>query len=513
MILKRTILFFLGLAIILCIFWSADFVQHRALPFVDDGLLEEVIGIIETRYVEEVNTDTLVTEALNSFLETLDPNTVYMNTHDYNVLETNTSGQFNGLGINISIRNHFPTAIASLPDTPAGRVGIKTGDVIIEVNGESTLDWKLDKVMKKLRGLPKTKIKLTIQREGMEEPFELELERDVIKIHSVSNYFLTGKNNDIAYILVERFSENTAEELTEAFKELSKQHNLRGMILDLRGNLGGLLTEAVEVSDIFIPKNKMIVYTKGRTPLDNQKFKANHHSLMKKNFPLIVLVNEGAASASEIVAGAIQDWDIGLIMGEPTYGKGSIQSVIPLSDDSALKITVARYYTPVGRCIDKYHNGLIDTTDMKEYHTKRLKRPVYGGGGIKPDIIVKMPPLNEFIGRLQLNSLLFNFGVYYSAHNSNIKPDLQIDNIILEDFREYIEEQEFDYTEEEWEANKDELSVLLRINIINSVLNEEIAHKVKLESDIQFQKALNVLAENKTLKQLFNYAENLDKRQ
>ena len=304
----------------------------------------EAISIIEQNYVEAVDEKDLINGAIKGMLNQLDPHSSYMPPEAFKEMQIDTKGEFSGLGIQIGVKDKMLTVIAPIEDTPAYRAGIKAGDTIIKIEGESTKDISLQDAVTKLRGPKGTKVTITVFREGWEKPKDFTIVREVIQIKSVKYKAL---EDNIGYVKLTQFQQRTSEDLENALDTLEKD-KINSLILDLRNNPGGLLNSAVDVSSQFLPDGKLVVYIKGRTG-EQQDF--NTSGTKNIEYPMIVLVNEGSASASEIVAGALQDWRRAVILGTQTFGKGSVQTVIPLSDGSALRLTTARYYTPKGRSI------------------------------------------------------------------------------------------------------------------------------------------------------------------
>lgn len=339
--------------------WGLDSVGAAASPYEELKIFTEVLTIVEKNYVEEVQIKDLVEGAIKGMMTALDPHSAYMNTEAYKEMQVDTKGEFGGLGIQIGMKNGLLTVISPIEDTPAFLAGIKAGDVIIKVDGETTKDMTLFDAVKKMRGPKNTAVVITVIREGWKEPRDFKIVRDIIKIKSVKHKIL---EENIGYVKINQFQERTADELAAALKEIDSK-KISSLILDLRNNPGGLLKSAVDVSDEFLPPGKLVVYIKGRSGEKTEYVTTGEHP--SYNFTTIVLVNQGSASASEIVAGAMKDWDRAVILGVPTFGKGSVQSVIPLGDGSALRLTTAKYYTPKGVSIQNT--------------------------GIEPDIEVKIP--------------------------------------------------------------------------------------------------------------------------
>ncbi len=310
-------------------------------------LFSDVMSIVQDNYVEKTDQKKLMYGAINGMLRELDPHSSFLKPEDYKELQIETKGKFGGLGIEITIRDNLLTVVSPLEDTPADRAGILANDQIMKIDEQPTQDMSLMDAVQKMRGPKGSKVKLTIMRKGERKPLEFELVRDVISIQSVKSRSLEP---GFGYVRISSFQSGTASDLRKALNQLQTENpGLQGLIVDLRNDPGGLLDQAVEVSDEFLDEG-LIVYTGGR--LENQKMRFEAHKKAKpQTYPIVVLVNSGSASASEIVAGALQDHKRAIIMGEQTFGKGSVQTVIPLNDGSALRLTTSLYYTPSGRSI------------------------------------------------------------------------------------------------------------------------------------------------------------------
>ena len=310
-------------------------------------LFSDVLAIVQDNYVEKIDTKKVMYGAINGMLRELDPHSSFLRPEDFKELQIETKGKFGGLGIEITVRDNILTVVAPLEDTPADKAGILAGDQIIKIDDQPSQDLTLMEAVQKMRGPKGTKVKLTIIRKGERKPLEFELVRDIISIRSVRSRSLEP---GYGYAKISSFQSGTASDLRKALDQLESAGGpLQGLILDLRNDPGGLLDQAVEVSDEFLEEG-LIVYTGGR--LDNQKMRFEAHKNAKpRNYPIVVLINSGSASASEIVAGALQDHKRAILLGEPSFGKGSVQTVIPLNDGSAIRLTTSLYYTPSGRSI------------------------------------------------------------------------------------------------------------------------------------------------------------------
>jgi carboxyl-terminal processing protease len=318
------------------------------LPLKELRIFAEVLGRIKTDYVEPVNDKALIESAIRGMLAGLDPHSAYLNEDEYRDLQVGTSGEFGGLGIEVGMEDGFVKVIAPIDDTPAQRAGLKAGDLIIRIDEKPVKGMSLNDAVNLMRGKPGTNVTLTVMREGGDHPMNVQLSREVIHVASVKSRTL---DSGYGYVRISHFQSRTTEDLLKAVADLKKQNggSLKGLVLDLRNNPGGVLNSAVGVSDAFLTGG-LIVYTKGRVEDSDLQFKAGPDDILK-GAPMVVLVNAGSASASEIVAGALQDQKRAIIMGSQTFGKGSVQTIIPIDDKTALKLTTARYYTPSGRSI------------------------------------------------------------------------------------------------------------------------------------------------------------------
>jgi carboxyl-terminal processing protease len=323
---------------------SADKIKYS------DDFLSQVLERIKKDYVEEKSESQLVEAAASGILSSLDPHSSFLNAEDLKEMSIHTKGEFGGVGIEITTEMSVAKVVSAIEDTPAYRADIKSGDFIVRIDGKSTYSMRIDEIVKKIRGKVNTPVKLTIYRKGEKEPLEKTIIRRIIKIKPIKS----SRFNDVAYIKITNFSEKTFVELQADLKKLKTQigeKNLKGLVLDLRNNPGGLLDQAIEVSAGFLDKDKIVVSIKGKVGV-LKEFKTENNQFLVPNLPIVVLINEGSASASEIVAGALQDHKRAVIMGSKSFGKGSVQTIIPLENNQgALKMTTALYYTPSGRSI------------------------------------------------------------------------------------------------------------------------------------------------------------------
>jgi carboxyl-terminal processing protease len=469
----------------------------------------EVLNRIHSEYVEETEIEGLMDAAIQGMVKSLDSHSQYLDRKQYRDLMVGTQGSFGGLGIVISIRDQILTVIAPIEGTPASRMGIQGGDQILFIDSESTEGFTADDAVNRLRGPEGTEVTIKIHREGEPELLEYTITREIIKLKSVPFKYVS--EDEIGYVRVSQFSKTTSAELDAALDSLERV-GIRGVIVDLRANPGGLLEQAVEVTDLFLDRGQMITYTQGRRKSSENRFvdgrDAEHGSV-----PLVVLVDEHSASASEIVSGAIQDWDRGLVVGKTTFGKGSVQSVIPLDDETGLKLTTAKYYTPSGRCIqrDEFNRGrersrgeMADSAVAGEreiFHTN-AGRPVYGGGGISPDIEIEQRKMEALEARIERRGLFFTFAVEYFPYHL-IDAEWNPDEEALDQFRGFLGEREIEYTPEEWETSELYVRNGIKRELFRKAFGDEAAYEVLNTTDTQLQEAFDLFQKAGTLEALF----------
>lgn len=341
-----------------------------AIPKEDYESLEtftNILAIVKKNYVDEVNTKEMITGAINGMLNSMDPHSAYLTPELYKELQMDTQGRFGGLGIEITVRNGVLTVVSPIEDTPAFKAGIKAGDQILKIEDEFTKDMTIMQAVKKMRGPKGSKINLSIKREGASDLLNFSIVRDTIRVQSVRSRML---EEGYVYIRLAQFQERSDRDLQRALEKLSSEKGgIKGLVLDLRNNPGGLLTQAVRVADLFLDSG-LIVYTEGRSDNQKQKYFARKEGSWTE-IPMVALVNGGSASASEIVAGALQDHKRAVILGTKTFGKGSVQTILPLDDNSALRLTTARYYTPKGRSIQA--TGIVPDIIMENVPVQETK--------------------------------------------------------------------------------------------------------------------------------------------
>lgn len=327
---------------------SAQAVPPRASPYRRLGVLSQVMAHIENSYVDSLDEDRLIDGAIRGMVGTLDPHSSYLNAEEYALLESDTTGQFGGVGVEIDSRGDYLTVIAPIPGSPAARAGVRAGDEILAIEGRDARGLEVDEAVRRMRGAPGSHVRVTFRRRGVEDPMRLDLVREIVHVSSVESHLL---EDGVGYVNLKSFQERSSEEVDRALDELTRASNgrLRGLVLDLRNDPGGLLDEAILIADEFL-NDGVIVSTRGRDGSAQDEARA-HSAGTRPDFPIVVIVNEYTASAAEIVAGALQDHHRAMLVGTRTFGKGSVQTVIDLPDGGALKLTIARYFTPSGRSI------------------------------------------------------------------------------------------------------------------------------------------------------------------
>jgi carboxyl-terminal processing protease len=467
-----------------------------------------VYNLVEQNYAEPVDPDRAIygpsemnIGAIPGALRTLDPHSNFYDPVAFARLREDQEGKYYGVGMQIGQRpgklgKLVVVVLAPIPGSPAFRAGLRPGDVIAKINGQSAEGMNTVQVAEKLKGPKGTQVHITVTREGYDQPLEFDITRDEISQLSVDDVFLLKPG--VAYIHINRFNENTNDELSRALKDLAEK-NLQGLVLDLRGNPGGLLQEAVEVSDHFLEKSQLIVYHHGRHSQEKRYYTTKGDN--GKEYPIVVLINRMTASAAEIVTGALQDHDRALVMGQPSFGKGLVQTVFPLSEHTGLALTTARYYTPSGRLIQRdYDNvSLYDyyyhPEDSPTPHTDvRLTdggREVYGGGGITPDVKYEDPKLTPSQEALLQHSAFSEFGLYYLGIHKTIPKDFQVTDAVLQEFRQFLAERKIPLSDQDLKNSSDFIRTRIRLQLVGSIFGETEAHRIDIENDPLVQKALD----------------------
>ena len=476
-------------------------------------LFNNMLVLVEDNYATPINSERAVYGAIDGMLRTLDPHSKFLDPQNFRSLREDQTGSYAGLGI--QVQSMFgKVTIVSRPfeGSPAEKAGLHVGDMITHVNNEPTAGLLVDEVVKKLRGQPGTKVHVTISRPGEDKPFELDIVRQQLRKYTINFSYMIRPR--IGYVKIDSFAETTGQELKDALKKMDPGA-FEGFVLDLRGNPGGLLQEAIKVGEAFLMKDQLILKTGGRTNGSVQEYPARARNT-DPLYPLVVLVDQGSASASEIVSGAIQDHDRGLVVGETTFGKGLVQSVYTLRNnagqDSGLLLTTQKWYTPSGRLIqrdysqisqfDYYnHRDNPDSNKKREVKYSANGRVVYGGGGITPDVIVERPKPNEFQISMAESYVFFSFAQEFFAKNVAVDASFQISDAMLNDFKKHLTTRQIAFTDKDVSDNRDFLKMRIRHEIFYKRLGNAEAQKVLDEGDVQLMKALELMPEAKKVQQ------------
>lgn len=464
----------------------------------------QVYDVVQQNYAEPVNPDKAIYNgAIPGMLRVLDPHSNFFDPKSYAALREEQRGKYYGVGMQVGPRNNKVIVIAPFAGAPAYRAGIRPGDVIIAVDGKPTDNMSTSDVAELLKGPKGTSVKITVLREGSDKPLDFTVVRDEIPRYSVDVHFLIRPG--IGYIHVSGFQETTEHEVRDALDQLGDIH---GLILDLRQNPGGLLSEGVGVADQFLKKGQVIVSHHGRASAE-KVYKASKGN-GGKDYPLVVLVNRGTASAAEIVAGAIQDHDRGLIAGETTFGKGLVQTVYPLSENTGLALTTAKYYTPSGRLIqrdysnislyDYYYNDREGNAGTATHEVKMTDsgRTVYGGGGITPDVKIASIKTNKFQDTLLEKYAFFNFAKHYVIDHK-VGRQFEVDDAVMQEFRKFLDEQKVTFAEADLVENNDWIRGNIKAELFINEFGQQEGMRVHAETDPEVQKALDLLPQAKQL--------------
>jgi carboxyl-terminal processing protease len=476
----------------------------------------EVYSIVEQNYAEPVSADKSIYDgAIPGMLRVLDPHSTFFDPKAYAQLRDDQRGKYYGVGMSVGPRNNKIIVIAPFAGTPAYRAGLRPGDIIVAVDGKPTDNMSTSDVAEMLKGAKGTTVKITVLREGKEKPIEFAVVRDEIPRNSVDLAFLIQPG--IGYIHLNQFQETTDKEVNDALESFG---DIKGLIFDLRGNPGGLLSEGVGVADKFIKKGQVIVSHHGRN--SSEKVYRAQHGNGGKDYPLVVLVNRGTASAAEIVSGAIQDHDRGLIAGETTFGKGLVQTVYQLSENTGLALTTAKYYTPSGRLIQREYTGVSlydyyynrdqaegssqqqpnnnNNNTNREVKLTDSGRTVYGGGGITPDVHVDTPKANHFQDVLLFKYAFFNYAKHYLV-NHTVDKNFQVTDEVMADFKKFLTDQQVPYTDAELNSVMDWVKANIKSELFTSAFGQQEGLRVRAEWDPMIHKALDLLPQAAQLEQ------------
>jgi carboxyl-terminal processing protease len=471
-----------------------------------------VLSIVERNYAEPVDTDKVIYDgAIPGMLRVLDPHSNFFDPKQYALFKEEQQGKYYGVGMTVQQRENQTVVLSPFVGSPAYKAGIRPGDIILKVDGKSCDGLTTTEVADMLKGAKGTVVHISLGREGWDKPIEVTVTRDEIPRPGVE-YFTMVKPG-IGYVRVSTFNETTDSDLAEALKQLDVS-KLDGLIIDLRNNGGGLLNQAVGMADMFLDKNEIVVSHRGRSSPERRYYAIRGNQGIE--VPIIVLINGQSASASEIVSGAIQDHDRGLVVGETSFGKGLVQTQIPLSEDTALLLTTARYYTPSGRLIQRDYKNI----SLYDYHYNpqppakpEVKltdsgRQVFGGGGITPDDVVAAPKPDEFQQMLYRRGVFYSqqqgvgdFTRFYLGEKPDITKDFVVSDAVIAQFKKYLDQQKIKYTEQDIQANLMWLKWQIKREVFTSYFGLNDGYKVELQDDPQLEKAIEMIPQSRALYQ------------
>ena len=455
-----------------------------------------ILRELNAKYADEITPGDLTRTAIDAMLKSLDPYTVYYTENEIEDVKMMTSGQYGGIGALIQKYNETQVAISEIYENcPAQKAGLLAGDIILKVDGKSVIGKSSSDVSSVMRGQPGTTVTMEVFRPSKNKNLTIKIIREEVKLPNIPYYGMVDGN--IGYIKLDQFTEKAGTEVKDAFNDLKKQ-GMTALVLDLRNNGGGLLQEAVKIMNIFVEQGVTIVTTKGKLEIQNNTFKTTTPAL-DKNIPVVVLVNENSASASEIVSGAFQDLDRGVIVGKKTYGKGLVQNIVPLSFNSSMKLTVSKYYIPSGRCVQKIeyfskdsatnHNVIPDSLAVA-YKTKN-GRTVYDKGGVEPDVTTDTSYASNLLTSLVYHNHIFDFANQYYADHTAILPadEFRVTDEIYQEFVKFLSDKEYSYTTETEEVMKDLKAIATDEQYFEKIkpLFEQLEQKIKEEKGAELQ--------------------------
>lgn len=516
---RRRFVLATSLAVLFALGWWAGRAATRDL-YPDLDMFVEVVRKIEVHYVDPVKPAALIEGAIRGMLRQLDPHSQYLDGRAYRDLLSMAEGSFGGIGVEVGVRDGYPTVIAPIEGTPAWEAGLRSGDVLVAIDGKSAFGLAVEEVADRLRGAAGTTVRVRIGREGEADTHEIELTRRLVERKAVPYAFVAAPG--VGYLRLTTFSERSGQETRAALARLRAQ-GAKSLVLDLRSNPGGLLDQAVDVVEAFLPRGTMVVYTKGRATQEDRRFYADE-AAPNLDWPVVVLVDGGSASAAEIVAGALQDLDRALLVGATTFGKGSVQRVFPLNGrDGALKLTTALYHTPSGRSIDRAGaDSLAEEVDEDDEDAlpapapdrapaDSAVRPVFrtpggrtvaGGGGVTPDVVVVPDTLTGLRRRVEARNLAFRFANRWLNTHPQPRPDATVE-VPWSEFLAWLEEEKVEFTAAEAAAQRTPLERAVRREMARRMLGDGAAARVALEDDPAWARARAVLERARAPRDVF----------
>ncbi len=468
----------------------------------------KVYDVVEQNFAEPVKADKAVYKgAIPGMLHELDPHSNFFDPKDYRALREDQQGHYFGVGMTVQGHNGKTVVLAPFAGSPAYKAGIRPGDVIIEVNDKKTDNMTTVEIADLLKGPKGTPVQVVVMREGSDAPITFNIVRDEIPRYSVPDAFWL--KNGIAYIKIEQFNENTHKEMEEKLAKLGEKE-IKGLIVDLRDNPGGLLNEGVDVASHFLKRNEVVVSMRGRIRDSNKTFTARSEG-GAKDYPVVIVVNRFTASAAEIVSGAMQDHDRGWVLGETTFGKGLVQTVFPLSNDTGLALTTAHYYTPSGRLIqrdysnvsflDYYSHPNLEQKNAQDVKMTDSGRTVYGGGGITPDEKYTTPKANAFQIAVIRKYAIYNFAAKFfgARQDAKLPKGWEPDDKLVADFRDFLTNNGLEFTDEQFKENRDWIRKELKREFYITAFGVDESRKVAIEQDAEIQKAIEAMPKAKAL--------------
>jgi carboxyl-terminal processing protease len=472
-----------------------------------DGFTK-VYALVEQNFADPVAPDKAIYKgAIPGMLRTLDPHSNFFDPRDYQLLREEQKGHYYGVGMSVGPRNGKTVVMAPFPGSPAYKAGLRPGDIIAIVNDKPTDNLSTTEIADLLKGPRGTQVQIVVQREGTEKPITFNVIRDAINRKSVPDAFWVKANAGIAYVRIEQFNETTSRELEDNITRLGES-SIKGLVLDLRGNPGGLLNEGVAVADKFLQKGQTIVSHRGRASAEKPYTARNGNR--GRDFPIVVLVDKYSASAAEIVAGALQDHDRGLVLGETTFGKGLVQTVYPLAENTGLALTTAHFYTPSGRLIqrdytnksffDYYYHKDDNARNPLDVKMTDSGRTVYGGGGITPDEKYTVPKMTPMQLELSRKAAFFNFTRhYFGSHDTHLPQGWSPDHALMNEFHEYLLKEKYNFTEADFTQNVDWIRRYLKREMYITAFNVDEAQRVFAETDPEVEKAVDAMPKARAL--------------